>query len=229
MMNWTRAIFLEVFAIVHAVAARLIPCPATTLRSGNGQPLLLVHGYCNNAWVWVFLKRKLARAGLGPIYLINLGYPFRSLHTYAQRVEAKADEIARETGKRDLTLVGHSMGGLVAALYALRTDRVCDVVMIASPIEGTPLASFAPGPNAREMQKGSPLLKELGEQMDASDIRFHQIATHCDQLVIPGISAGRKVPVERRLILNNVGHAGLLFSPRVARYLIAALSPSTVI
>lgn len=221
---------LELFALLYAFIFRWVPRFGSlkTIPGGNGRPILLVHGYLNNAWVWIFMKRKLAKAGLGPIYLINLGFPFLSIQTYAKRVQRKAKQICRETRTDDLILIGHSMGGVVSALYASELApqwTVSDVIMIASPIEGTPVARLALGRNAREMQKDSPLLKELREKMaQRPEIRFYQVATLCDQLVVPGISAGRLVKPERRLILDNLGHASTLFSARVADWVIRSLS-----
>lgn len=205
---------IELFSFTFTFLGRLLPqAGALKTTAGGKGPILLVHGYVNTAWVWVFIKPRLAKAGFGPIYSINLGFPFYSIRTYAKRVAEKVK------GIENLTLIGHSMGGIVSALYALELapkNTVKDVILIGSPIEGTPLAWIALGKNGREMRPKSPLLKELREKISQNnDIRFYQIAALCDQLVIPGISAGRLVPLAHRLIIDNLGHTGLLFSSRV--------------
>lgn len=220
-LRWIWAMALEGPLYLGTLIIRLLPTlwSSKTLPGGEGRPILLVHGYLNNAWVWIFFKRKLAAAGLGPIYLVNLGFPFLSMKTYAHRVRKKAKKIARETFCKDLILIGHSMGGLVSALYATKLapkGTVRDVILIASPIEGTPVAHIGLGPNAREMRKGSQLLQRMDQGISQTpDIRFYQIATTCDQIVLPGISAGRLVPPERRFIVDNLGHVSLLFSSRI--------------
>lgn len=227
-IHWTHAMTFECLALLGVVILRFIPERKKIF--GKGKPILLVHGYINHGSVWSFQKKWLIKRGLGPIYTINLRNPFHSIQDHAEKVKIKAQAITEETGRKDLILIGHSMGGLVSAWYATSLaspGSATDVITIASPFAGTPMARIAFGPNAREMERGSKLLQQLQIAMaNNRHIRFHHIATQSDQLVIPGDSAVLKE--NNHFILEDLGHASLLFSPCVTKKICEWLIPNGV-
>lgn len=215
-IHWAHALTFELLALIGVAFLRFIPTKSKA--QGKGRPILLVHGYMNHSSVWVLFKKQMESLGFGPIYTINLGHPFRSIRVYADKVKLKVEEIAKETGRRDIVLIGHSMGGLVSSFYAgilAPLNTVADVITIGSPLNGTPVARIGIGPNAREMQPNSTLLKEMREAISRrKDIRFFHMATKSDQLVIPGASA--VIPENQSFIFEDLGHASLLYSRRAS-------------
>ena len=221
-IHWIHALAFEGFAV--AATAFLHPVryfSSQRVGSPDGRPILLIHGYLHDSSAWVYHKRQLRKEGFGPIYVLNLGHPFRSIRHYAEKVKMKAEQIERETNRSDLILIGHSMGGLVSSWYAMRLappGKVTDVITIGSPLAGTYVAKIGIGPPAREMERDSELLEELREKIKKSaHTRFFHIATKTDQLVIPYSSALVGGHLERQYLLEDVGHVTLLFSPRVAK------------
>lgn len=215
-VQWLYAMTVEVPAVLIIFFSRFFPM---RLRpKGSGVPILLVHGYINHARVWFLQKRWLEAMGLGPIYTIGLGHPFRSIEEYAEKVKRRAEEIARKTHREDLVLVGHSMGGLVCSWYAThlaKANTIKHVITIGSPLQGTPMAYIAIGQNGRQMEPHSLFTHQLRESMQARpDIPFSHIATTSDQIVWPASSAF--LSNHNHKILHDVGHAGLLYSHRVA-------------
>jgi pimeloyl-ACP methyl ester carboxylesterase len=186
----------------------------------EGRPILLIHGYCNDGSAWTYLKHQLAKEKIGPIYTIDLGFPFRSIREYAMKVKKKADQIRLETNRADLILLGHSMGGLVGSLYATDfapSETVTDVITICAPLKGTYMAKIAVGPNAKEMQYRSELTSQLHLKISNERfVRFYHIATNTDQLIIPSQSALLKNNPSREFLFEDIGHASMLFSPRVS-------------
>lgn len=226
-IHWAHAMTFELFAFLGVAVLRFIPMRETL--SGQGRPILLVHGYLNHGSVWTFFKKRLENSGLGPIYAIHLGHPFRSIQEYAQKVKVKADGIAQQTGRKDLVLIGHSMGGLVASFYATHLappQTVTDVITIGSPLAGTPMAHIALGPNGREMEPNSELVQNLRAAIakNAQQIRFHHIATKSDQLVLPGRSAA--LSDNNHFIYEDIGHASLLYSSRVSSKILEWITPT---
>lgn len=216
MIHWLHAMTFELFALVGVAVLRFIP---TKYRcKGDGKPILLVHGYVNHSSVWLFFKRRLEALGFGPIYAINLGHPFRSIQCYAEKVKAMAEQIAKETGRNDLILIGHSMGGIVSSLYATKfalPNSVTDVITIASPLHGTPMAHIGLGPNAKEMRPRSELLAKLCEDISKNqEIRFFHLGTKTDQVVVPGSSA--ILQENKHFLVEDLGHASLLYSKRTS-------------
>lgn len=215
-LQWIRAMTFESIAFLGTLLLRLIPF--RVLTRGAGRPILLIHGYVNHGSVWAPLKRQLEALHLGPIFTVNLGHPFRSIREYAEKVKQRAAEIALETGRSDLILIGHSMGGLVASWYATQLaapQTVTDVITIASPLAGTHIARIGFGQNAREMEPDSPFIQELQAAIGQNtEIRFYHIATKTDQLVVPYVSA--VIAKNDHFIFNDIGHASLIFSKKVA-------------
>lgn len=231
-VHWAHAMTFETFAILSilcAHASRCLPSYQRPSGSKEGRPILLVHGYFNDGSVWLVQKKRLKAAGLGPIYTIDLGSPFGSIVDYARKVAEKAAAIAEETGRSDLVLIGYSMGGLVCAWYATRMappSQVTDVVTIGAPFAGTPLAQIGPGQNAKEMRIGSELLKTLQEEIRKNpQIRFYHIASRCDEIALPGTAAAlAEHNADRKFLIQDVGHAGLIYSKRVSQQICDWLS-----
>ncbi|HEX2583472.1 MAG TPA: alpha/beta fold hydrolase, partial [Chlamydiales bacterium] len=196
----------------------------------QGRPILLIHGYCNDGSAWSYLKHRLAKENIGPIYTMDLSVPFRSICEYAMEVKEKAAQIREETNRSDLILIGHSMGGLVSSLYTTDfapPETVTDVITIGSPLGGTHVAKIGIGPNAKEMKCRSELISQLHVKIAKERFsRFYHIATNTDQLVIPCQSALLRNNPSREFLFEDIGHASLLFSPRVGSLIVCWLKES---
>ncbi len=228
-IHWIHALVFEWMALLFVIPwvhlVHLNRHYKHPLGTGLGKPILLVHGYCNDSSVWFFLRRKLAKAGLGPIYLVNLGSPFRSLDEYVEKVKSKCEQIRQETGHEELTLIGHSMGGLVCSICALESPCATDVITISSPLSGTHMAKMGIGKSARGMQIKSEFALKHAELIAANaNIRFSHIGTKTDHLVIPNRSAFPGIQLEREFLFHDIGHASMLLSPRVAALLTHLIS-----
>lgn len=224
-VHWTHAMTFEGFAIAGILlshVARLFGLTKKPVGFSSGRPILLIHGYFNDSSVWLYQKKQLQEAGLGPIYTIDLGYPFLSIVSYAEKVAEKAAIIAEETGRDDLVLIGYSMGGLVSAWYALKVappGKVTDLITIGAPFAGTPVARIGIGRNAREMQRNSEFIKKTRMAIENNrQIRFYHIASKSDELVFPGEKTGLLGDnPARQFVVEDVGHAGLIYSNRVSQ------------
>lgn len=219
---WLHSMAFEVCAITASFLMRLGTLGWADGKCGpeQGRPILLIHGYMQNASNWAFLKRRLCQRGLGPVFTLNLGHPFRSIRDYAEILAKKAAQIEKETRREDLTLIGHSMGGLVSAWYAAKVapaGKVGDVITIGSPLGGTKMASIAIGRNGREMRRGSDFIREVEEVFRKNrKVRFYHIASKADQVVLPYSSALTGQNPDREYVLDDIGHMSLLYSKRVA-------------
>lgn len=230
LIHWIHAMSLEAMAILAATCLHPTLLFSSQRKRGGtlqGRPILLIHGYLHNSSGWIYQRHSLIQARLGPVYSLDLGYPFRSICDFAEKTKQKAEQIERETGRKDLILIGHSMGGLVSAWYATHlapAGKVTDIIAIGSPFEGTHVARIALGPNGREMECDSEFLKKLREAIQKTPIRFHHIASQTDQIIVPQTSAFGSHPDRQLFVIEDLGHMGLLFSPRVARKICAWLT-----
>jgi pimeloyl-ACP methyl ester carboxylesterase len=100
---------------------------------GDGRPILLIPGFTAGDWSLGTLARWLNRIGYKS-YLsgidLNVGCPRRKVELVGWRIE----KIARESGQR-VTLIGHSLGGVLArAIAATNPAAVREVIALGSPI-----------------------------------------------------------------------------------------------
>jgi predicted alpha/beta hydrolase family esterase len=181
-------------------------------------PLLLVHGYLHNRFAWLYFQHLMEDADVGPIYTINLGSPLLSIEEYAAKVQKKAEQIAEETGHSDLMLIGHSMGGLVSAYYALylaSEGTVKSVTTLGSPMQGTKTADFGIGPSAKQMRYQSDFVTGLGRDISLSPIPFLHLGSKTDLVIRPNNSALLHGPNSCVYEFESMGHMMYLLSQLV--------------
>jgi pimeloyl-ACP methyl ester carboxylesterase len=98
--------------------------------AGHGDPLVLIHGLFDSSEGWTDLAARTGR----PCLAIDLpGFGGSDLPA-APRIESYADDVAFALGAlgvRGATLVGHSLGGAVAAAVAERSSSVASLVLVA--------------------------------------------------------------------------------------------------
>lgn len=98
--------------------------------TGVGRPLVLLHGLLDDSEGWVQLARDTQR----PCYALDLpGFGASSLPS-RPRLSAYAEAIVEALDQLDVdgcTLVGHSLGGGVAASVAEKSDKVWALALLA--------------------------------------------------------------------------------------------------
>ena len=188
-------------------------------------PVLLIHGYGCSRGAWWWLRRRLEGAGWS-VATINLEPIYTNIDHYIDPLARRIDAVLAETGAAQLILVGHSMGGLVARAYLGRfgASRVARLVTLGTPHAGSRLARMAMGKNARQMEPGSAWLQTLANQSLAPETVV--IYSPHDNYVIPQANLQLTGAIHRPI--DGVGHLAMLFSPRVAGELRAALEKPEV-
>jgi pimeloyl-ACP methyl ester carboxylesterase len=186
-------------------------------------PVLLLHGWGANSGFWAHLVPKLdaarishARLDLEPMHV--------SIDQYLPMVAEAAEALLRDSGARQLVLVGHSMGGIVARAY-LRTQggaRVARVITLGSPHHGSELAHFAPGRNMRQMrtaratnsQGDAGWLAALAQSEEgANRALVTSIFSHHDNMVAPQTSS--LLPGAKNIAFGGIGHVAMGWHPAI--------------
>ncbi|HLB53414.1 MAG TPA: alpha/beta hydrolase [Chlamydiales bacterium] len=225
--HWLYALTFELIAILSAQMLRIffyIFPMKQRLGDPSGTPILLIHGYLHNSSGWFLFRRALAKRKLGPIYTIDLFHPFWPISKYAELIEKKREAIRRETGKEELKLVGHSMGGLAALWYAAHLAKIpTQVITLGSPLHGTYAAFLALGQNGKEMRPRSFFMKEMKEILMRKEFFFYHLGSMSDQLILPASSAFTGQNSKREYRIEDLGHMSLLFSPCVFKKVVAWL------
>lgn len=98
---------------------------------GQGEPLVILHGLFGSGKNWQSLARQFAEKYR--VYLVDLRNHGDSFHDPQMNYEVMAEDISRlisHLGIGQCSMLGHSMGGKVAMLYALRNpDRVSKLIV----------------------------------------------------------------------------------------------------
>ncbi|MFJ1592013.1 lipase family alpha/beta hydrolase [Kitasatospora albolonga] len=201
---------------------------------GADRPVVLLHGFIDNRSVFVLLRRSLARHGRRHLASLNYSPLTRDLRTAAELLGRHVEEVCARTGQREVDIVGHSLGGLIARYYVQRLGgdhRVRTLVTLGTPHGGT---AVAPGagvhPIVRQMRGGSTLIEELRRPAPGCRTRFVSFWSELDQVMVPVETACVDHPdldaVNVRV--TGIGHLALPVHPAVATAVREALeSPET--
>jgi triacylglycerol esterase/lipase EstA (alpha/beta hydrolase family) len=177
------------------------------------QPLLLVHGVAVNDGVWFAVRRDLARRSLGPVYTINYGPPLAGIEHFAGQLASRIDAVCAATGAERVTLIAHSMGGLVARAYLRRFGavRIAQLITIGTPHHGSMLAWTFAGRCLAQMRPGSRWLADINRNESApAPVPITSIWSRHDSMVAPQASA--ELACARNVALAGIGHNALLNS-----------------
>lgn len=103
---------------------------------GEGAPVLFLHSWALDSSMWRSQFAELGAAGLRCIAFDRRGHGRSSIPPSGYDMDTLADDVAAVVaafGLRDITLVGHSMGGNEVVRYLGRhgTRRVRNVVLVA--------------------------------------------------------------------------------------------------
>lgn len=195
----------------------------------NQTPILLIHGFTGSSNNWLFQAYNLKKAGHRNIFTINLGSAFQDMDSCADKVHDMVELIKERTGRSDLTMIGHSMGGLVGIHYHQKYPEdveVKDIITLGAPLDGTRVAVLAQfSPLARQMLEGSPFVRQMQELMEKDlSTRYLHFVSDCDWFIWPSYSSGAGTAPKTKVIhLEQTGHVPFLFSETVSREIITHL------
>ena len=197
--------------------------PADRLPAGTRRPILLVHGYGCSRGVWWLLRRRLEAAG-HTVATVSLAPPYTSMGKLVPQLNQRIEDVCAATGAKQVTLVGHSMGGLIARSYLARHGiaRVAQLITLATPHAGTELGRVGFGQNAREMTPDSLWLRDMAQE--SVKIPAISLRNPYDNYVMP--QDNQRLPGARDVELPPVGHIAMLYDVRVARLLLELCPPT---
>lgn len=188
------------------------------------RPVLLVHGFACSRAVWRPLLARLHEMEIGPVRAVSLEPLFAGIESYAADLLAELEGLGARGDGTAVTIVAHSMGGLVAraALRAARPGLIGRIITIGAPHHGTTLACCFHWPSTREMCPGSGWLTQLNAcQEGRLTIPMTTLYSLDDNYVVPARSA--RFQGARTIELRSVGHLGLLDSKTVLEEIVSEL------
>ncbi len=180
--------------------------------------VLLIHGYmCNRAtWRPWLIDHGLARRW--NCSTVNLEPVYAPVDRYTELIHAAVERLRRATGAERITLVCHSMGGLVARAYlrAHGHHSVARVVTIATPHHGTLFARFGKGHNTRQMRLACEFVRRLAESDEP--VEFVCFASQHDNLIVP--RDNQVLECAEAIWFERIGHLAMTDNDQVLNRLI---------
>ena len=185
-------------------------------------PVVLVHGVLCNSGVWLWMRSALGRRGVGPLYTISYGPPLASIDRFADQLATRIDAVLRATGAIRVSLVGHSMGGLVARAYLRRYGeaRVAQVITIGTPHAGSVHAWTFFGTSLAQLRPGNAWLRDL-DAAPRPAVPVTSIWSWHDSMVAPQDSA--RLAWGNDIAVTGIAHNALLRDVRIADLLATLL------
>ncbi|MEU2130757.1 alpha/beta fold hydrolase [Streptomyces sp. NPDC018352] len=208
----------------EATAPPGAPAPAAVLPAEDDEhpPVVLLHGFIDNRSVFVLLRRCLARHGWRHLESLNYSPLTCDIRTAAELLGRHVEEICARTGHREVDIVGHSLGGLIARYYVQRLggdQRVRTLITLGTPHGGTAVAPLASAhPIVRQMRTGSAPIEELRRPAPGCRTRFVSFWSELDRVIVPA-EAGRIDHPDldaRNVRVTGIGHLALPVHPAVA-------------
>src|SRR5215204_6528017 len=143
-------------------------CNANNNNNNNPLPVLLIHGYMEDASVWNNWIDLLKKDGISayPITFKQSDDKCGSAADHAKELSNIIGQIKGETGQNKVNIVGHSKGGLDARVYlANNTKDVANLIMIGTPNAGSPLAESS--------DMGAPAVYDLRPGAAATEVKMN--------------------------------------------------------
>jgi pimeloyl-ACP methyl ester carboxylesterase len=190
---------------------------------GPGDPVVFVHGYFQNRANFIGLARAIRAAGLAPMYGFNYPWGMR-VEQNAARLARFVEKVCGQTGRTHVTLVAHSLGGLVALEYMHSLEgaqRVRGCVTIASPHAGVRWRGPLLGEVGEQVRHGCDFLMDRAGRTIA--VPTLSIFSSHDNLVHPPETSALTTRGGKDRLVADVGHLAILFDKDVTSEVVTFL------
>ncbi|GAA2249447.1 alpha/beta fold hydrolase [Streptomyces amakusaensis] len=197
------------------------PASADPPGGADQPPVVMLHGFADNRSVFVLLRRSLSRHGWRHLECLNYSPLTYDIRAAAGLLGRHLEEIGERTGSREVDIVGHSLGGLIARYYiqCLGGDlRVRTLVTLGTPHSGTTVAPLASAhPVVRQMRPDSAVIEELRGPAPGCRTRFVSFWSDLDQMMIPIETARIEHPdlITENVQVSGIGHLAMPVHPAV--------------
>ena len=197
------AFLLDLLVLPLAVLCLLLPPLVAAKHKNQTSGVLLLPGSgmnTNEFWVGARLLRQALPDHLVTCFDYAQSAPAANIQQYAEKTLAHLQTLSAETGIKRWAVIGHSLGGLVAAQVLVLADSnrdngfsVTALVTIASPWRGAPLLDVKATalrscrsrmhPRHQQMQPGSAFLTDLTKNIEPSTYKLCCFGSVHDALV----------------------------------------------
>lgn len=193
-------------------SSNLPPLPPTDCDTdkNNPHPIILVPGYSLNKTSFLALRIYLGRLGYSNIWAINNPVHKDDITEFIENLHQCVEEYYWRH-QRPITLIGHSMGGLIARHYIAKygKEKVHSLVTIGTPWHGTLMHNLGLGKHVHQMKPHSVFCANP----TPPDCPHLYIWSDRDWIVLPNSHA--VVTGANQWKISSAGHLGMLGSVAV--------------
>jgi pimeloyl-ACP methyl ester carboxylesterase len=192
-MQALKSMFAEGWSMLYLYTLAMPLALLTTRRSKSfdAPVVIFLHGFLCNAGMWGAMRRALDQAQLMPHAAINVDPLFRSMTSCLASATSRIQQILQQQRAQHCVLIGHSMGGVLARMLAVRAELpIHAIVTIGAPHAGTTLARWVSSIHAGPARIDSAWLHAFQLELSkAKPIRQLNLWSDGDNIVAPQDSA----------------------------------------
>jgi pimeloyl-ACP methyl ester carboxylesterase len=171
------------------------------------------------------MKRRLEHAGWENVFTMNYTTFHGNILQMVEELGAKIDSVMKKTGAKQIDIVAHSLGGIVARTYmSLGEGRgnVRKLITLGTPHQGTKLSFIAKGLSRGALDADLRINSYLIRLLTATELpktsQIVSIYSPFDWTLVPtenGECKGKPAAAFTNIPIDYVGHTGMLYSPEV--------------
>jgi len=172
------------------------------LKHTNKPAILLLHGSGANEECFFLAKRWLRKVWDGGIFSVQYSKVWipsnqKTIAEFSESIHYKIQQICKLTKQQEIIMIGHSMGGLVAAHYAehhaLKEGVIVPVIItMGTPWRGSPTIDWIPkkiqSQRHQQMNVNSPFVLELNRKVklaEDNDLRLYICLQSDGDIMVP--------------------------------------------
>lgn len=215
--EWGALMLLTLSAPLALLPSR----PRRPITAGPPRPpVLLVPGYGLHRLSFIPMAAYLRRRQNRWVWAINNPSWRDDISAFSRALEEAVERMRRQSGSAEVDIIGHSMGGIVAAHYINTSGAgiVRRLVTLGTPWRGTRMHIFGIGRQSRSLGPSSPQI----EAITPVAAPVTALWTRTDTVILPTHHA--TFDGATAIELENQGHVAMMFSLKTMRAVEAALT-----
>ncbi len=212
--------------LVYSYQAPQLPkgCNWVQMKPGFGNPIIYVHGRGALYSDSLPLFNCMADMGLNrPMYAVQVQNNTKlGIEDCAAQVSTAIEQILSESDDKEISLIGHSYGGLQVAEIALQGKFSVDqITTIGSPMQGTDAADclLAPSIVQNNLGRHCEKIQDLNEKLKEASFKINHVISNWDFMVFPQEVMCSKATHKCYWYTGSHGHAGLVDDENIAQWI----------
>ena len=191
----------------------------------NQRPVLFVHGVIHNRSAFFPMKRVLREMGFTNLFGMNYSTRHGSLTGMIEDIANRVESILEKTHSKQIDIVAHSLGGLIARHYmsvGAGRGQVKQLITLGSAHKGTSasplLKLFLGGSLSKDLRRKSYFIKTINDTAIPKSSRLVSVYSKNDWTVWPQHSCHLYPEPGQNFYnysIDSTGHVGLLYNPLV--------------